>query len=69
MTPPMTAVIQPFYTVEEAASLLRMARTELFHEIRRGRLKSITCGRRRRIPAEYLAKYRELLITEGTETA
>jgi len=60
-------VIQPFFTVKEAAELLRISRTELFAEINRGRLGSIRRGRSRRIPAEYLAAYRELLITEGSE--
>lgn len=59
--------IEPFYTVEEAADLLRLARTELFHEIRRGRLRSIKRGRSRRIPAEWLNEYRSLLIQEGLE--
>lgn len=59
--------IQPFYTVEEVADLLRLARTELFAEIRRGRLRSIKRGRSRRVPAEFVAEYRTLLIKEGME--
>lgn len=64
-----SVAVHPLYTVEEAANLLRMARTELFHEIRRGRLRSIKRGRSRRIPSEWLNDYRTLLIQEGLEEA
>ena len=59
--------VDPLYTVEQAAQLLSIARTELFHEIRRGRLRSIKRGRSRRIPAEWLNDYRTLLINEGSD--
>lgn len=78
MTPTLTSVnahavravngradVDPFYTVTEAAELLRIGRTALFDEMRQGRLKYLKRGRSRRIPAEWLDEYRELLKTEA----
>ena len=62
-----TATVQPIFTVEQAAKLLSISRTELYHEIRRGRLRSFKRGKSRRIPAEWLNEYRKLVITEGIE--
>lgn len=59
------AEVQPFYTVTEASALLRLGRTALFDEMRQGRLKYLKRGRSRRIPAEWLAEYRELLKAEA----
>jgi excisionase family DNA binding protein len=68
-TPPEPGApeILPFYTVTEASTLLRIGRTALFDEMRRCRLKYLKRGRSRRIPAEWLAEYRELLKTEALE--
>lgn len=57
--------VQPFYTVAEASELLRIGRTALFDEMRQGRLKYLKRGRSRRIPAEWLIEYRELLKAEA----
>ena len=42
-------------TVEETAALLRISRWSLYNLIRSGRLRTITVGRRRLIPAQALA--------------
>ena len=60
-----TIEVEPFYTVLQACELLQIGRTVLFDEMRTGRLKYIKRGRSRRIPAEWLNEYRELLKTEA----
>ena len=44
-----TAAEALVYTVDEAASVLRIGRNAIYEEISAGRLKSFTQGRRRRI--------------------
>ena len=54
-----------FYTIPEVMRLLRLGRTHIYDEIRRGRLGSVVCGRARRVPAECLHAYRRLLMAES----
>lgn len=44
-------------SVDEAAALLNLGRTALYGEIMAGRLRSLTVGRRRLVPAESIAEY------------
>jgi excisionase family DNA binding protein len=55
------------YTIEEAMILLRMGRTTIFDQLRSGRLRSVTQGRARRIPATAIAEYIALLEREEAE--
>ena len=67
---PAAETVAPFYTPEEAGKVLRIGRSRIYDELRRCRLRSIKVGRSRRIPAEWLNDYRQLLITEAeTEEA
>jgi excisionase family DNA binding protein len=61
--------VEPFYTVPEVANLLKISRSILFEEMAQGRLKYLKRGRSRRIPAEWLREYRDLLIAEGQGVA
>ena len=49
----------------EAMALLSLSRSVLYEQIRAGRLKSVTQGRTRLIPATALADYVTLLLQEA----
>ncbi len=53
------------YRVPEAMTLLSMSRSVLYEQIRAGRLRSVSQGRARLIPAAAIAEYVELLVTEA----
>ena len=53
------------YRVDEAVILLNLSRSQLYELIRCGRLRTVTEGRTRLIPAEAITAYVELLITES----
>lgn len=53
------------YTVEEAASALRIGRNAIYEEIAAGRLKSFTQGRRRRIAHADLVAFVNTLRRES----
>jgi excisionase family DNA binding protein len=55
------------YTIEEAATMLRLGRTKVFDLIRDGRLRSVREGRARRIPPLAIAEYIALLEREEAE--
>jgi excisionase family DNA binding protein len=57
------------YTIPEVMTLLRLSKTQVFDEIRRGRLGSVKVGRARRVPAECLTQFVALLIHEAQEAA
>lgn len=57
------------YTIEEAATLLRLGRTTIFDLLRNGRLNSVREGRARRIPPRAIADYIALLEREAAEEA
>ena len=44
-------------SIDEAASALGLGRTALYGEIAAGRLRSLTVGRRRLVPAGSIAKF------------
>lgn len=55
------------YTIEEAMSMLHLGRTTIFDLLRNGRLRSVSQGRARRIPARAIADYIALLEREEAE--
>jgi len=55
------------YRVPEAMALLSLSRSVLYEQIRRGRLKSVTEGRTRLIPATAIANYIALLMREADD--
>jgi excisionase family DNA binding protein len=57
------------YTIPEVMTLLRLSRTQIFDEIRRGRIKSVKVGRARRIPAQCLTEFISQLLGEAEEVA
>lgn len=64
--PPPVAELQ-LYTIEEAATMLRLGRTKVFDLLRDGRLRSVREGRARRIPPRAIADYIALLEREEAE--
>ena len=53
------------YRIPEAMELLSLSRTVIYEQIRAGRLRSVTQGRARLIPADAMAEYVALLISES----
>ena len=53
------------YRVPEAMALLSLSRSTLYELIRSGRLRSVTQGRRRLIPASAITDYIALLEGEA----
>lgn len=54
------------YSVEEAAHLLGIGRTYMFHLVATGEVRSIKIGKRRKIPYDALQAYIERLSAEHT---
>jgi excisionase family DNA binding protein len=57
------------YRICEAMELLSMSRTVIYEQIRAGRLRSVTQGRTRLIPAGAIAEYVALLENETARRA
>jgi excisionase family DNA binding protein len=55
------------YRVPEVMQLLSMSRSVVYEQIRSGRLRSVTQGRTRLIPARALTDYVNLLVAESQE--
>ena len=55
------------YRIPEAMQLLSMSRSVIYEQIRAGRLRSVTQGRARFIPAAALTEYINLLIAESQD--
>lgn len=55
------------YTVAEAVVLLNYSRAKVFELIRAGRLETVSEGRSRRVPADAIAAYIDLLKNEAKE--
>jgi len=53
------------YRVADAMVVLSMSRSVIYEQIRSGRLRSVTQGRTRLIPASAIADYVELLERES----
>ncbi|TDD67823.1 helix-turn-helix domain-containing protein [Actinomadura rubrisoli] len=53
------------YRVVEAMDLLSLSRSVIYEEIRSGRLRTVTRGRTRLVPAAALTEYTQLLEREA----
>lgn len=53
------------YRVEEAATVLGIGRTQVFHLIRTGTLRSVKIGASRRVPAVAIREYLATLLGEA----
>jgi len=60
---------QRLYRVPEAMRILSLSRSVIYEQIRSGRLKSVTQGRTRLIPAAAVADYVDLLLREADDGA
>ncbi|WP_234318045.1 helix-turn-helix domain-containing protein [Streptomyces sp. NRRL S-244] len=59
-------VVAPvLYRVTEATTVLRLSRTVIYELIRAGRLRTVTEGRTRLVPASAIADYVALLEREA----
>jgi excisionase family DNA binding protein len=56
---------QQLYRIPEAMRLLSLSRSVIYEQIRAGRLKSVTQGRTRLVPATAIIEYVELLVREA----
>ncbi|RFS84136.1 DNA-binding protein [Actinomadura spongiicola] len=54
-----------FYRITEAMDLLSLSRSVIYEEIRSGRLRTVTRGRTRLVPATALTEYAQLLEREA----
>jgi len=57
------------YKVPEAMTLLSLSRTVIYEQIRSKRLRTVTVGKSRRVPANAIAEYVALLEREAGATA
>jgi excisionase family DNA binding protein len=62
---PREANRKQLYRVADAMVILSMGRSVIYQQIRSGRLRSVTEGRRRLIPASAIADYVALLEDEA----
>ncbi|MER7278851.1 helix-turn-helix domain-containing protein [Dactylosporangium sp. NPDC000244] len=53
------------WKIPEAMALLSMSRTVIYEQIRAGRLRTVTQGRSRLVPASAIAEYVALLEAEA----
>jgi len=53
------------YRVHDAMAVLSLSRSVIYEQIRSGRLRSVTQGRSRLIPASAIAEYVALLESEA----
>lgn len=66
---PASAVPVRLYRIPEAKQLLSMSRSVIYEQIRAGRLRSVTQGRTRLVPAAAIAEYVDLLVREADDGA
>jgi len=59
------ATSQQLYRVPDAMQLLSLSRSVIYEQIRTGRLKSVTQGRTRLIPASAITDYVNMLQREA----
>jgi excisionase family DNA binding protein len=57
------------YRVSDAMRLLSLSRTVIYEQIRSGRLRSVTQGRARLIPASAITEYTSLLEQEARKAS
>ncbi|MGW2144917.1 helix-turn-helix domain-containing protein [Nonomuraea bangladeshensis] len=65
MTPPLPAHDRRLYHVTDAMHLLSLSRSVIYELLRSGRLRSVTQGRTRLIPASAIEDYISLLEKEA----
>ncbi|MEV0619260.1 helix-turn-helix domain-containing protein [Nonomuraea sp. NPDC050404] len=66
MTPPLPAHERRLYRVCDAMHLLSLSRSVIYELLRSGRLRSVTQGRTRLIPASAIEDYIALLEQEAS---
>ena len=59
------AADKQLYRVREAMVVLSLSRSVIYEQMRSGRLRSVTQGRSRLIPASAIAEYVKLLESEA----
>jgi excisionase family DNA binding protein len=64
---PSAETTQQLYRISDAMRLLSLSRSVIYEQIRIGRLKSVTQGRTRLIPAVAIADYIALLQREADD--
>lgn len=64
-----TDITPLLYTVEEAMSALRMARSSFYREVKAGRIRIVKQGTSTRVTAGALAAYVALLEQEAEDAA
>jgi excisionase family DNA binding protein len=57
--------VKQLYRVRDAMTVLSLGRSAIYEQIRSGRLRSVTQGRSRLIPAAAIAEYIALLEREA----
>lgn len=62
---PIAVPERHLYRIPEAMRLLSMSRSVIYEQLRAGRLRSVTQGRARLVPAQAIQQYVELLINES----
>ena len=62
---PAAVPLRHLYRIPDAMRLLSMSRTVIYEQIRCGRLRSVTQGRTRLIPASAIDDYVRMLIAES----
>lgn len=55
------------YTVAEAARQLKIGRTAMYELVMSGRVRSVTIGRSRRVPASCIAEYLTYLLDQSSD--
>jgi excisionase family DNA binding protein len=59
-----TTLAKALYRIPEAMRLLSLSRSVIYQEIRAGRLRTVTRGRTRLVPAAAITAYVDLLESE-----
>jgi excisionase family DNA binding protein len=64
-----SALGKQLYRVQEVVESLGLSRSTIYEQMRSGRLGSVKVGRSRRIPAEAITEFVELLRREAEDAA
>ena len=64
-TIPAAPLGKQLYRVPEAMTLLSISRSVIYEQIRAGRLRTVTQGRTRLVPAAAITEYVDLLESEA----
>ena len=62
---PTVVPVRHLYRIPEAMRLLSMSRSVIYEQIRAGRLRSVSQGRTRLVPATAIQEYVNLLMRES----